>query len=343
MHQPGRAAKRMSEATGEEASTIHRLLQIGKIEEAGLVNIDMQIPPIDADVIIIDEMSMVDIYVMNYILKGIYLGTKLILMGDSNQLPSVGPGNVLKDIIESGRIPTIELDEIFRQAARSKIITNSHMVNGGETFTEVGTHLYAGPGQHGMLPLQNDDKLQDFFYINETSQNRILDIIISLCTGRLKKYGDYEFFENIQVLSPTKKGMLGTKELNRALQEALNPSQKQGFVSSLPLAREGTQMSNAFEAKQSHERQHGDRIFRVGDRVMQIKNNYDIFWEKAEMEAGTGIFNGELGIVEEIDEESKSIKIVFDDEKNAWYEFSDLDQIEHSYSVTIHKSQRKRI
>ena len=337
----GRAAKRISEATGEAASTIHRLLQIGKVADEGmLANIDLQIPPIDADVVIIDEMSMVDVYVMNYILKGIYLGTKLILMGDSNQLPSVGPGNVLEDIIESGRIPTIELDEIFRQAAKSQIITNSHKVNGGETFTEDLAPLTRGLSAEqtgGSSP--EADKLHDFFYINEISQNKILDTIISLCTGRLKKYGDYEFFNNIQVLSPTKKGMLGTKELNNALQEALNPSQEQGVVSSLPLTREGTQMSNAFAAKQIQERQHGDRIFRIGDRVMQIKNNYDIFWEMDTGETGTGIFNGELGIVSEFDEESKSIKIIFDDEKNVWYEFSDLDQIEHSYAVTIHKSQ----
>jgi len=291
----------MSEATGESASTIHRLLEIGKIEEGNLVNIDLQIPPIDADVIIIDEMSMVDIFIMNYILKGIYLGTKLILIGDSNQLPSVGPGNVLKDIIESEKISMIELDEIFRQAAKSKIITNSHRVNKGETFTN---------------DKEIEDKLQDFFYISETSQDKMLDTIISLCTGRLKNYGDYEFFNNIQVLSPTKKGMLGTRELNKSLQEALN-------------------------LNTDIERTHGDRVFRIGDRVMQIKNNYDIFWDKDTGETGTGIFNGELGIVSEIDDVSKGIKILFDDEKNVWYEFSELDQIEHSYSVTIHKSQRK--
>lgn len=306
MHQLGRAAKRMSEATGEEASTIHRLLEIGKIEENGfLVDINYQIAPIDADVIIIDEMSMVDIYIMNYILKGIYLGTKLILMGDSNQLPSVGPGNVLKDIIESEKIPTIELNKIFRQAAKSRIITNAHKVNNGESFTEKSIE-------------EEKDKLNDFFYINESSQEKTLEILLSLCTGRLKEYGDYNFFNNIQVLSPTKKGMLGTKDLNRSLQEALNPNT-------------------------NLEKVHGDRIFRIGDRVIAVKNNYDILWEKkgnGKYEEGTGIFNGELGIITNIDEELKVIEILFDDEKTVWYQFSDLDQIEHSYSITVHKSQR---
>jgi exodeoxyribonuclease V alpha subunit len=306
VRQLGRAAKRMSEATGEEASTIHRLLEIGKIEENGfLVDINYQIAPIDADVIIIDEMSMVDIYIMNYILKGIYLGTKLILMGDSNQLPSVGPGNVLKDIIDSNKIPTIELNKIFRQAAKSRIITNAHKVNNGESFTEKN--------------IEEKDKLDDFFYINESSQEKTLEILLSLCTGRLKEYGDYNFFSNIQVLSPTKKGMLGTKDLNKSLQEALNPNIKL-------------------------EKVHGDRTFRVGDRVIAVKNNYDILWEKKEngkYEEGTGIFNGELGRVTNIDEELKVIEILFDDEKTVWYQFSDLDQIEHSYSITVHKSQRQ--
>lgn len=310
MHQHGRAAKRISEQTGEEASTIHRLLEIKKIEEGNSINIDYPITPIDSDVVIVDEMSMVDLYIMNYILKGIYLGTKLILMGDSNQLPSVGPGNILKDVIESGQIPTTKLNEIFRQAAKSKIITNSHKVNDGETFTkkeETDSEI-------------EEDNLQDFFYINEGSQNKILDTIISLSTGRLKKYGDYDFLNNIQVLSPTKKGMLGTKELNKSLQEALNPIDSNNLV----------------------QKAHGDRIFRIGDRVMQIKNNYDIGWEKINSsEVGTGIFNGELGLVTEIDEDSKAMEILFDDNKKAWYEYSILEELEHSYCITIHKSQRK--
>lgn len=298
----GRAAKRMAEATGEEATTIHRLLEIGKMEETvNFERLDYPITPIDADVIIIDEMSMVDVFLMNYLMKGIYIGTKLILVGDVNQLPSVGPGNVLKDIINSGTIETIELNQVFRQAAKSKIITNAHKVNHGESFI---THAKE----------REEDKLQDFFYIQETSQDKMLQDVISLCSGRLEKYGNYDFFKNIQVLTPTKKGKLGTKELNIALQKALNHNTK--------------------TAKKS-----GDRTFLVGDRVMQIKNNYDIYWIKNNNEDGTGIFNGELGTITKINEETKQIEVCFDDEKNAWYEFSELDQIEHSYSITIHKSQ----
>lgn len=301
----GRAAKRMQEQSGEEATTIHRLLEIRKLDDQeDYLSLDYPITPIDADVVIIDEMSMVDMFLMNHILKAIYLGTKLILVGDINQLPSVGPGNVLQDIIESQSITTIELNKIFRQAAKSKIITNAHRVNNGESF--IGTE-------------ENEDKLNDFFFINEMSQEKVLSDVISLCSGRLKNYGNYDFFKNIQVLTPTKKGMLGTKELNKQLQNVLNPNQ-------------------------GIEKQHGDRIFRPGDRVMQVKNNYDIYWEKEiddKIEAGAGIFNGELGKIKSIDEDEKQIEVYFDDEKIAWYDFSNLDELEHSYSITIHKSQRK--
>ena len=207
----GRAAKRITETTGEEAKTIHRLLEIGKIEDDKLSNIDIDLTPIDADVIVIDEVSMVDIFLLNYITKAIYLGTKLVLVGDSNQLPSVGPGNVLKDLIDSEKISIVSLNKIFRQAAKSKIIVNAHDVNNGISF----------------INKKDDDGIEkenDFFYINENSQEKMLSQVISLCSGRLKKFGDYDFFENIQVLTPTKKGMLGTKELNKALQEKLNPS-----------------------------------------------------------------------------------------------------------------------
>ena len=298
----GRAAKRMSETTGENASTIHRLLEIGKMEETlDIEKLDYPIPPIDADVIIIDEMSMVDTFLMHYILKGIYLGTKLILVGDVNQLPSVGAGNVLKDIINSKKIVTIELNEIFRQAAKSKIITNAHKVNNGESFLE---------------EKEEKDKLDDFFFINETSKEKMLQDVISLCSGRLKKYGDFDFFKNIQVLTPTKKGTFGTKELNKALQNVLNKGEKE-------------------------EKRYGDTLFKIDDRVMQIKNNYDIFWEKQNGETGTGIFNGEIGKIIEIDDASKAIRVEFDDLKKAWYEYGELEQLEHSYAITIHKSQRK--
>ena len=293
----------MQETTGEEAKTIHRLLEIGKIEEDRNA-VEYEVSPIDADVIIIDEMSMVDIYIMNYLIKAIYLGTKLVMVGDENQLPSVGPGKVLKDLIASEKIPTITLDKIFRQAAKSQIIVNSHRVNNGEPF----------------LPAKDktDDVMDDFFYIMENSQEKIMQQVLSLSSGRLKKYGNYDFFSNIQVLTPTKKGLLGTKELNKNLQNQLNPSSK--------------------DKKEKH---YGEIIFREGDRIMQIKNNYDIYWEKLgdKYESGVGVFNGEIGTIKKIDEESKQMKILFDDEKSVWYGFNELEQIEHAYAITIHKSQ----
>lgn len=303
----GRAAKRMTEMTGEEAKTLHRLLEIGKIEKENEFTImNYEVAPIDADVIIVDEASMVDIYLMNYLLNGIYQGTKLILVGDTDQLPSVGPGSVLKDIINSERIKTIFLDEIFRQAAQSKIIVNSHRVNDGEYFLDKE---------------EQKDLKDDFFYIKEKSQEAMITQLISLCKGRLEDFGNYNFFENIQILSPTKKGLLGTKELNKRLQEELNPSNDK-----------------------KNEKKVGDIIYREGDRVMQVKNNYDIYWEKGNTfslnyETGTGIFNGEIGKIAKIDFINKQIKILFDDEKEAWYAFSDMDQIEHAYAITVHKAQ----
>lgn len=305
----GRAAKRMTQMSGMEASTLHRLLEIGKISEDGLYkkNQDYQGAPIDADIIIVDEMSMVDMFLMNYLLNSVYQGTKLILVGDCDQLASVGPGNVLKDIIESNKITTIHLDKIFRQAAKSKIIVNAHRVNEGIGFITKEESL--------------EDSEQDFFFINETNQEKMLEQIISLCTGRLKKFGNYDFFENIQILTPTKKGLLGTKELNKSLQQVLNP-------------KEDTKKEKSIQGS----------IYRVGDRIMQVKNNYDIYWEKHHIkETGTGVFNGEFGTITDINEKEKNVEIKFDDEKIAWYQFTDLEQIEHSYSITIHKAQRKRI
>ncbi len=309
----GRAAKRMTETTLKEASTLHRLLEIGKIDEDSLYQNEKEYQgaPIDGDIIIVDEMSMVDMFLMNYLLKCIYQGTKLVLVGDEDQLPSVGPGCVLKDIIHSKAVTTIHLDKIFRQAAKSKIVVNAHRVNNGQSFLKKGED-------------ESEDEMQeDFFFIKENYQEKMLQQVISLCTGRLKKYGDYDFFKNIQVLSPTKKGVLGTKELNKALQEKLNPN-----LSKLP------------------EKQSMGAIFRAGDRVMQIKNNYDIYWEKennGKIEAGSGVFNGEIGTVINIDEREKQVQIKFDDNKEVYYEFTELEQIEHSYCITIHKAQRKRI
>ena len=332
----GRAAKKMTEATGKEASTLHRLLGIGKLDDEGIYSrhSDYKGEPIDADLIVVDELSMVDMFVMNYLLNCIYQGTKLILVGDVDQLASVGPGSVLKDLINSEVINTVKLDKIFRQAAKSKIVLNAHRVNNGLGFIKNDDE-----------EIEEDTK-QDFFFIKQNSTEKILQEVISLSTGRLEKFGNYDFFKNIQVLTPTKKGQLGTRELNKALQAVLNPN-----VEELP------------------ERKMGDVVYRVGDRVMQIKNNYDITWEreicpfgaekidgkteenswtsmylakpKDKKEVGTGVFNGEMGTIIEIDEREKIVKIQFDDEKIAWYEYSDLDQIEHSYAITIHKAQRK--
>lgn len=332
----GRAAKKMTEATGKEASTLHRLLGIGKLDDEGIYSrhSDYKGEPIDADLIVVDELSMVDMFLMNYLLNCIYQGTKLILVGDVDQLASVGAGSVLKDLINSDTINTVKLDKIFRQAAKSKIVLNAHRVNSGLGFIKNDDE-----------EIEEDTK-QDFFFIRQNSTEKMLQEVISLSTGRLEKFGNYDFFKNIQVLTPTKKGPLGTRELNKALQAVLNPN-----VDELP------------------ERKMGDVVYRVGDRVMQIKNNYDITWEreakpfgvekidgkseenswtsmylakpKDKKEIGTGVFNGEMGTIIGIDEKEKVVKIQFDDEKIAWYEYADLDQIEHSYAITIHKAQRK--
>ena len=305
----GRAAKRMTETTGEETSTLHRLLEIGKVDEESLFKKDSEYQgaPIDGDIIIVDEVSMVDMFIMSYLLDCIYQGTKLILVGDSDQLPSVGPGSVLKDLVASERIVTVHLDKIFRQAAKSKIIVNAHRVNNGKGFISKED------------PEIEKDAKQDFFFIKENNQEKILKEVLSLCNGRLKKFGDYNFFESIQVLTPTKKGLLGTKEMNKALQQELNPP------------REGEAEKNSMGA-----------IFRIGDRVMQIKNNYDMYWERRiedTIETGNGVFNGETGTITNINEKEKNLRVKFDDEKVCWYEFNDLEQIEHSYCITIHKAQ----
>ena len=302
----GRAAKRMSEATGEDAATLHRLLEIGNFTEDiyNKDNSEYQGTMINADVIIVDEMSMVDMFLMNYLLNAIYQGTKLILVGDSDQLASVGPGSILKDLIESEIVCTIKLDKVFRQAAKSQIVVNAHRVNEGYYFI-------------GKEESQEDTK-EDFFVINEANQEKMLGQVLSLCTGRLQNYGNYDFFNNMQVLTPTRKGMFGTKEINAYLQNALNP-----------------------ESDKKDEKRANGAIYRVGDRVMQIKNNYDMYWEKngKEKEVGTGVFNGEIGRIINISDKDKQVEIKFDDEKIAWYTFNELEQIEHSYAITIHKSQ----
>ena len=303
----GRAAKRMTETTGEEAKTLHRVLEIGSIvsDDTQNINTDFQVAPIDADIIIVDEMSMVDVFLMNYLCKAIYNGTKLVLVGDIDQLPSVGPGNVLRDIIESDTITTITLNKIFRQAAKSKIVVNSHRTNNGENFIT-------------KEEAKDNDYLEDFFFIDENNQSKIRYQVISLSGERLKKYGDYDFFKNIQIITPTKKGDLGTKELNHLLQETINPY-----------------------SEDKKEKKFGDSIFREGDRIMQIKNNYDIYWEKRNpiYETGSGVFNGEFGTIKKINEQEKNIKIQFDDEKVVWYQFNELEQIDLAYAITVHKAQ----
>ena len=308
----GRAAKRMTESTGEDAKTLHRLLEIGKIEDEKFYP-DMDVTPIDADIVIVDEVSMVDMFLMNYLLNGIYKGTKLILVGDINQLPSVGPGRVLKDLIDSEQIPYVKLNKIFRQAAKSRIIVNAHKVNDGINF--IGEKV-------------NDDTLDDFEFIAQNNPRIVQKMI-------LEQYKN----TNIQIITPTKRGDLGTKTLNKLIQEKFNPKDK---------------------AKR--EKHFGDVIFREGDKVMQTKNNYDIEWVKnndyyldsnekwmnvnsldpnyvIKREYGSGIFNGEMGTITEIDNETDIMQIRFEDGKIANYSFQDLDQIEHSYAITVHKSQ----
>jgi len=207
--------------------------------------------------------------------------------------------------LSRGKIPVTNLDKIFRQAAQSKIILNAHQVNKGEGFVTKDEI--------------DENTKEDFFYMNETSQDKMIQDIVSLVSGRLQKFGNFDFFKNMQVLTPTKRGPLGTKELNKTLQAALNP-----------------------ESSKKKERKFGDMVFREGDRVMQIKNNYDIFWDReidGIYENSTGVFNGEIGRIEKIDLNDRQVKVVFDDEKNVWYQFSELDQLELAYCITIHKSQ----
>ncbi len=311
----GRAAKRMTETTGEEAKTLHRLLEIaGMADDTDNFNTNLLVTPIDGDIIIVDEASMLDMFLMNYLVKAIYKGTKLVLVGDIDQLPSVGPGSVLKDLIDSEQVYTIRLNQIFRQAAKSKIIVNAHRVNEGKNFIE-------GKIKNTKLDEENIELLDDFFYINEVNQEKIQQTVISLCKGRLKTYGDYDFLSNIQIITPTKKGKLGTKELNILVQKELNPLEEE-----------------------KNEKEFGDIKFREQDRVMQTKNNYNILWEKEydeefKKELGNGIFNGELGIIENINKENKTIKVKFDDGKIATYDNADLEQLEHAYAITVHKSQ----
>ncbi len=292
----GRAAKRMSEATQHEAKTIHRMLEMKYAgEEDRPVFMRDEKNLLDEQLIIIDESSMVDSMLMASLLKAIKPGSRLILIGDSDQLPSVGAGNVLCDIIESERFCTVRLTEIFRQARESRIVTNAHAINCGE------------------LPIL-DDKRGDFFFISREDEQLIPQTIADLCLNRLpKKYGE-KIRSEIQVITPSKKGIAGTQPLNLLLQSVQNPPQKG-----------------------KRERLFRGTLFREGDKVMQVKNNYDIAWKK-DGEEGVGIFNGDIGRIVRIDDQTESMIIDFDD-RIAEYEFSMLEELEHAYAITVHKSQ----
>jgi len=296
----GRAAKRMTEATGYEAKTIHRLLEIGYTgDDDRLTFARTEGNPIDADVVIIDETSMVDIILMNHLLKSIPAGCRLILVGDADQLPSVGPGNVLKDIIASGTVKVVHLTEIYRQAEESMIIVNAHRMNKGE------------------YPCLNV-KGKDFFFIPKNNAGEIVSTILDLCSKRLPASYNYDPIRHIQVLTPTRKGPIGVSNLNIEMQKVLNPPDKR-------------KKEKAFKSI----------IYREGDRVMQIRNNYDIRWEKPDNPDiwGEGVFNGDLGVIVEIDEEEQNIVVLFDDDKLVKYDFSIQEEIETAFATTIHKSQ----
>ena len=300
----GRAAKRMTEATGYEASTIHRLLELsGLVEDssAGAHFERNQDNPLEADVIIIDEMSMVDISLMHALLSAVQVGTRLILVGDVNQLPSVGPGSVLKDIIDSGAFQVVELNRIFRQASESDIVVNAHRINAG-------------------LDVRLDNKSKDFFFLKRYDADIIIGSVVYLVQKKLPPYVKAKPLE-IQVLTPTRKGLLGVEHLNQVLQKYLNPPDPK-----------------------KREREHGDGLFREGDKVMQIRNDYQLEWEirgqyGIPVEKGVGVFNGDMGIVEEINTFAETMTVVFEECRYVEYSFKQLEELELAYAVTIHKSQ----
>lgn len=297
----GRAAKRMSESTGREAKTIHRLLEMGVNDDGKSYYKRGENEPLEADVIIIDEASMIDVMLMNSLLKAIKLGTRLIIVGDVDQLPSVGAGNVLKDLIESNFIKVVRLRDIFRQGQESLIVVNAHKINNGE------------------MPVLNR-RDGDFFFENKEDVNEILRTIIDLINRRLPNYNKkWDNFRDIQILTPTRKGVLGVQNLNNQLQEVLNP-----------------------KAKHKKEKELKEVIFREGDKVMQTKNNYSLKWVRINGDGdneGVGVFNGDMGYIESINDEEKNIIVIFDDERRVVYDYVYLDELELAYAITIHKSQ----
>ena len=301
----GRAAKRMSEATGHETKTIHRMLEYtGAPEGTGDTKLNFlrnEENPLEADVIIVDEASMVDIFLLNSLLKATAPGTRLIFVGDANQLPSVGAGNVLKDMIASGKFNTVSLTKIFRQAAKSDIVVNAHKINNGE-------------------PVDLTKRSLDFIFIGGREPSDIAESIKKLVTEKLPTYVNADPMD-IQVLTPTKKGALGVEQLNLKLQDHMNPP-----------------------AKDKREKKVGSYTFRTGDKVMQIKNDYDLEWEKRERhgicyERGTGIFNGDIGVITEINSFADTITVFFDDERYVEYDSKHFEELEPAYAVTVHKSQ----
>ena len=299
----GRAAKRITETTGHEAQTIHRLLEIdGNPENEGPSKFEKnEENPLEADAVIIDEMSMVDIYLMYSLLKAIPAGTRVILVGDVNQLPSVGPGNVLKDIIRSECFDVVRLNKIFRQAVESDIITNAHKINAGQQ-------------------IKLDNKSMDFFMLDRRDVTQIESVILSLIMYKLPGYVDSDRYD-IQVLTPMRKGELGVENLNKVLQKYLNPA-----------------------SDDKNEKKWGDIVFREGDKVMQIKNDYQLDWTVyskygTEIQSGSGVFNGDIGFIRNINEFAGTITVEYEEGKRVEYEPGNFDELELAYAVTIHKSQ----
>ena len=302
----GRAAKRMTEATGYEAQTIHRLLELSGMPEDDREGQPIHFErnaenPLETDVIIIDEMSMVDIHLIHSLLMAVTAGTRLILVGDENQLPSVGPGNVLRDIIRSGQFPVVELKKIFRQASESDIVVNAHKINKGEQ-------------------VEINNKSRDFFFLKRYDADIIIRVVIALIQEKLPKYVEAKPFE-IQVLTPMRKGLLGVERLNQILQRYLNPPDAS-----------------------KKEKEIGQGLFREGDKVMQVRNNYQLEWEirgryGIPIEKGVGVFNGDTGIIKTISEFAETAEVEFEDGRWAEYSFKQLDELELAYAVTIHKSQ----
>ena len=300
----GRAAKRMTEATGYEARTVHRMLELNGVldEDSRGARFERNMEnPLEADVVIIDEMSMIDIHLLQALLQAISSGTRLILVGDVDQLPSVGPGQVLRDIMRSGCFPTVILDRIFRQAATSDIIVNAHRINKGQ-------------------PVALDNKSKDFFFLERNDINVIYKHMIQLITEKLPRYVNADYMD-IQVLTPMRKGMLGAEQLNLILQQYLNPPES---------------------SKKEH--QAGNVTFREGDKIMQIRNNYQLEWEivgkyNIPIDRGLGVFNGDVGRILEIREYAEQLVVEFEEGKRVIYPFSGLEELELAYAITIHKSQ----